>query len=72
MIYKTIKKLMLNKRWWTIPKLEAELKKRGLRPMQTTISARIRDVRYSLRKKGGDVEVVKCPDSKLYRYRVVM
>ncbi len=66
-----IRGMMLSGRWVTIPMLQSELKtKHEVHAMETTISARIRNLR--LPKNGGyEVQRELAPDSKLYRYRLV-
>jgi len=70
--WKIILSIMLSGRWWTIPQLQKELKRRtGEYAMETTISARIRDLRKS--EYGGyQVERRCAKDNKLHQYRVVM
>ncbi len=66
-----IRSLMLGGRWYTIPGLQVAIqKKTDQHVMETTISARLRDLRKS--KYGRyEIERERLPNSKLNRYRLV-
>jgi len=57
---------IMKKKWWTIPSLQKELKKRGQYMMETTISARIRDLR-----KDGHTVIKEHIKNGLWKYKVM-